>query len=69
MPSVTVRDVARMKSRGEKIPMITAYDYPTAQAADAVGIPLILVGDSLGMVVLGYSSTTSGNHGRHAAPR
>ena len=59
MPRVTVRDVARMKSRGEKIPMITAYDYPTAQAADAVGIPLILVGDSLGMVVLGYSSTVS----------
>ena len=59
MPHVTVRDVARMKSRGEKIPMITAYDYPTAQAADAAGIPLILVGDSLGMVVLGYSSTVS----------
>ena len=59
MPRVTVREVARMKSRGEKIPMITAYDYPTAQAADAVGIPLILVGDSLGMVVLGYSSTVS----------
>ena len=59
MPSITVRDVARMKARGEKIPMITAYDYPTAQAADAAGIPLILVGDSLGMVVLGYPSTVS----------
>ena len=59
MPSITVRDVARMKTRGEKIPMITAYDYPTAQAADAAGIPLILVGDSLGMVVLGYPSTVS----------
>ena len=57
MPKFTVRDAARMKARGEKIPMVTAYDYTTAQAADAVGIPLLLVGDSLGMVVLGYEST------------
>ena len=59
MPKITVRDVAAMKSRGEKIPMITAYDYTMAQAAEAAGIPLMLVGDSLGMVVLGYSSTVS----------
>ena len=59
MPKITVRDVAEMKARGEKIPMITAYDYTTAQAADAAGIPLVLVGDSLGMVVLGYQSTVS----------
>ena len=59
MPKITVRDVAAMKSRGEKIPMITAYDYTMAQAAEAAGIRLLLVGDSLGMVVLGYESTVS----------
>src|SRR3712207_2676202 len=46
-----------MKESGERIPMLTAYDYTTAQMVDAAGVPLILVGDSLGMVVLGYSST------------
>jgi len=46
-----------MKQRGEKIAMLTAYDYSTAKIVDEVGIPLILVGDSLGMVVLGYEST------------
>ena len=59
MRKVTVRDVAEMKSRGEKISMITAYDYTTAKVVDQVGIPLLLVGDSLGMVVLGYESTVS----------
>ncbi|MCH7712285.1 MAG: 3-methyl-2-oxobutanoate hydroxymethyltransferase [Chloroflexi bacterium] len=59
MPKVTVRDVAEMKARGEKIPMITAYDYTTAKVVDQAGIPLLLVGDSLGMVVLGYESTVS----------
>lgn len=57
MPRVTVRDLAAMKQRGEKIPMLTAYDYTTAILADAADIPLLLVGDSLGMVVLGYDST------------
>ena len=46
-----------MKQKGEKIAMLTAYDYPTAKIVDEVGVPLILVGDSLGMVVLGYEST------------
>lgn len=57
MRRVTIRDIADMSLRGQKIPMITAYDYTTARLADAAGIPLILVGDSLGMVVLGYDST------------
>ena len=57
MPRVTVRDVAEMKSSGRKIPMLTAYDYTTARMADAAEVPILLVGDSLGMVVLGYEST------------
>ena len=57
MHRVTIRDIAEMKAQGEKIPMITAYDYTTARLADEAGIPLVLVGDSLGMVVLGYDST------------
>jgi 3-methyl-2-oxobutanoate hydroxymethyltransferase len=46
-----------MKQRREKIPMLTAYDYPTARLVEQAGVPIILVGDSLGMVVLGYDST------------
>ena len=57
MERVTVRDIGELKVRGEKIPTITAYDYSTARLAEAAGIPLVLVGDSLGMVVLGYDST------------
>ncbi len=57
MRSVTIRHIAEMKARGEKIPMITAYDYTTARLADEAGIPLLLVGDSLGMVMLGHDST------------
>jgi 3-methyl-2-oxobutanoate hydroxymethyltransferase len=57
MGKVTVRDIARMKADGRKIPMITAYDYTSACLADEAGMPIILVGDSLGMVVLGYEST------------
>ncbi len=54
---VTINQIRDMKQKGEKITMLTAYDYSTARIIDEVGIPLILVGDSLGMVVLGYEST------------
>ncbi|MGI9951663.1 3-methyl-2-oxobutanoate hydroxymethyltransferase [Moorellaceae bacterium AZ2] len=54
---VTVLQLREMKARGEKITMLTAYDYPSALTADRAGIDVILVGDSLGMVVLGYEST------------
>jgi 3-methyl-2-oxobutanoate hydroxymethyltransferase len=54
---VTIADVRQMKLRKEKIPMLTAYDYVTAKMVDESGVPLILVGDSLGMVMLGYEST------------
>jgi len=53
----TINQIKEMKLRGEKIAMLTAYDYSTARIVDEAGIPLILVGDSLGMVVLGYEST------------
>lgn len=53
----TVPDFAKMKERQEKIAMLTAYDYPSARLVEQGGVDLILVGDSLGMVVLGYDST------------
>jgi len=54
---ISIHQIKEMKQRGEKIAMLTAYDYATARIIDEAGIPLILVGDSLGMVVLGYEST------------
>jgi 3-methyl-2-oxobutanoate hydroxymethyltransferase len=54
---VNIGELKEMQQRGEKIPMLTAYDYATAKLIDEVGVPLVLVGDSLGMVVLGYEST------------
>ncbi|MFJ7647836.1 3-methyl-2-oxobutanoate hydroxymethyltransferase [Lysinibacillus sp. NPDC097279] len=53
----TTSDFLKMKAAGEKIVMLTAYDYPSATFAEEAGVEMILVGDSLGMVVLGYSST------------
>jgi 3-methyl-2-oxobutanoate hydroxymethyltransferase len=54
---ISISKIAEMKRAGEKITMLTAYDYTTAKLVDEAGIPLILVGDSLGMVLLGYDST------------
>ena len=54
---LTISDIGRMYADGERIPMLTAYDFPTARILDDAGIPMILVGDSLGQVVLGYEST------------
>ena len=55
--SITVRDIRSFKERGERFVMLTAYDFPTARIAEEAGVDSILVGDSLGMVVLGYDST------------
>lgn len=54
---VTIGEIKEMKRRKEKIPVLTAYDYITAKIVDEAGVPLIVVGDSLGMVMLGYGST------------
>lgn len=54
---VTVTQIREMKQKGERIPMLTAYDYSTAKLVDEAGVPIVLVGDSLGMVVLGYETT------------
>lgn len=56
-PKVTTRTLREMKERGRRIVSVTAYDYPTCVLADQAGVDLILVGDSVGMVVLGYDST------------
>lgn len=71
---VTPAVIRAMKTRGEKIASLTAYDYPMTKLLDECGVPLILVGDSLGMVVLGYPDTThvtmqEMEHHVHAAAR
>jgi len=55
---ITPDSIRAFKKAGEKIAALTAYDYPTARLLDEAGVPLILVGDSLGMVVLGFPDTT-----------
>jgi len=55
---ITPEWISLAKARGEKVPALTAYDYPTARLLDEAGVPVILVGDSVGMVVLGYPDTT-----------
>jgi 3-methyl-2-oxobutanoate hydroxymethyltransferase len=55
--SISIHDLAAYKARGEKFAMLTAYDFPTAQILDEAGVPVLLVGDSLAQVVLGYDTT------------
>ncbi len=57
MAKKMIHDLQRMKQTGEKITWLTAYDFPTAQFAEAAGLDMLLVGDSLGMCVYGYPST------------
>ena len=57
MPKKMIHDFDRMKREGEKITWLTAYDFPTAQFAEAAGLDMLLVGDSLGMCVYGYPNT------------
>ncbi len=54
---VTIQQIQEMKDRGERFAMLTAYEYATAKLLDAVGVPMLLVGDSLGIVVLGHETT------------
>jgi len=59
MQRITTTSLAKMKQRGEKIVMMTAYDYPGACLVEEAGVDVILVGDTLGMTVLGYETTVS----------
>jgi 3-methyl-2-oxobutanoate hydroxymethyltransferase len=58
MFKVTPETIRAMKARGERVAALTAYDFPMTKLLDEAGVPFILVGDSLGMVVLGYPDTT-----------
>jgi len=53
----SIHTLQKMKDEGEKIAWLTSYDYPTAAFAEAAGMDMLLVGDSLGMCVYGYSGT------------
>lgn len=57
--AVSIHDLQSFKDAGEAFAMLTAYDYPSAQILDGAGVPVLLVGDSLGMVMLGYDSTVA----------
>jgi 3-methyl-2-oxobutanoate hydroxymethyltransferase len=54
---LTIRDIQKMKTEGEPIPMLTAYDATSARLGEAAGVPMLLVGDTLGMVIQGHDST------------
>ena len=56
-PRLTIVDIAKLYADGTRIAMLTAYDFPTAQLLDKAGIPILLVGDSVGQVMLGYETT------------
>ncbi|MCC9656983.1 3-methyl-2-oxobutanoate hydroxymethyltransferase [Rhodopirellula halodulae] len=56
-PRVTTRTLQRMRERGDRITMLTAYDFPTAKILDEAGVDVLLVGDTVGMVVQGHSTT------------
>lgn len=57
MSRLSIHKLAEMKANGQRFAMLTAYDYPSARLAEQAGVPIILVGDSAGTVVLGYEST------------
>ncbi|GBD22495.1 3-methyl-2-oxobutanoate hydroxymethyltransferase [bacterium HR29] len=57
MSRLSIHKLKEWKAQGRRFAMVTAYDYPTARLAEQAGIPIILVGDSVGSVVLGYGST------------
>jgi 3-methyl-2-oxobutanoate hydroxymethyltransferase len=57
MKKVTILDLQKMKDTGEKITMLTAYDYPTARILDEAGVDILLIGDSVGNVMMGYENT------------
>lgn len=58
LSKLTAKDIRAMKGQGKPIPALTTYDYPMTRMLDEAGVPFLLVGDSLGMVVLGYPDTT-----------
>ncbi|MBA4181233.1 MAG: 3-methyl-2-oxobutanoate hydroxymethyltransferase [Anaerolinea sp.] len=57
MSRISIHKLRELKARGQRFAMVTAYDYPSARLVEQAGIPVILVGDSLGSVILGYEST------------
>jgi 3-methyl-2-oxobutanoate hydroxymethyltransferase len=57
MMRITIRDIQKMKAAGELIPMLTAYDATSAYLGEQAGVPMLLIGDSMGMVIQGHQST------------